>query len=129
MHNRFPLVKIKLFPTLVQGETAYLNIIDCLKQADSMKLDVLILARGGGSLEDLWNFNNEELVRTVYMCQTPLISGVGHEVDTTLVDYVADLRAATPTAAATAAVPDLNELMMQKRCRISTRRLWLSARV
>ena len=113
VHNRFPLVKIKLFPTLVQGETAYLNIIDCLKQADSMKLDVLILARGGGSLEDLWNFNNEELVRTVYMCQTPLISGVGHEVDTTLVDYVADLRAATPTAAATAAVPDLNELLMQ----------------
>ena len=113
VHNRFPLVKIKLFPTLVQGETAYLNIIHCLKQADSMKLDVLILARGGGSLEDLWNFNNEELVRTVYMCQTPVISGVGHEVDTTLVDYVADLRAATPTAAATAAVPDLNELLMQ----------------
>lgn len=113
LHNRFPLVKIKLFPTLVQGESAYQNIIHCLKQADSLGLDVLILARGGGSLEDLWNFNNEELVRTIYHCQTPIISGVGHEVDTTLTDYVADLRAATPTAAATAAVPDLNELLMQ----------------
>ncbi|WP_041139293.1 exodeoxyribonuclease VII large subunit [Beduini massiliensis] len=113
LHNRFPLVKVKLFPTLVQGESAYQNIIRCLKQADSLGLDVLILARGGGSLEDLWNFNNEELVRTIYHCQTPIISGVGHEVDTTLTDYVADLRAATPTAAATAAVPDLNELLMQ----------------
>lgn len=113
LNHRYPLVKIKLFPTLVQGEGAYKSIIQCIKKADSMNLDVLILARGGGSLEDLWNFNNEELVRTIFDCKTPLISGVGHEIDTTLVDYVADLRAATPTAAATAAVPDLKELIMQ----------------
>lgn len=113
IQNKYPLVKIKLFPTLVQGELAYKNIIQCLKKADGLGLDILILARGGGSLENLWNFNNEELVRVIYECQTPIISGVGHEVDTTLVDYVADLRAATPTAAANAAVPDLRELLLQ----------------
>lgn len=107
-----PLVKIKIFPTLVQGENAYIKIIERIKQADSMDLDVLILARGGGSLEDLWNFNQEALVRAVFACETPIITGVGHEIDTTLVDYVSDYRAATPTAAANIAVPDINELLM-----------------
>lgn len=113
LRHRYPLAKIKLFPTLVQGEGAYKKIIQCINKADQLNLDVLILARGGGSLEDLWNFNNEDLVRTVFACHTPIITGVGHEIDTTLVDYVSDLRAVTPTAAAISAVPDIRDLMMK----------------
>lgn len=113
IQQRYPLVKVKIFPTLVQGNNAYLSIIEAIKLADNMNLDTLILSRGGGSLEHLWNFNEEELVKTIYHCQTPIITGVGHEVDTTLVDYVSDLRAVTPTAAANLAVPDLNELRMK----------------
>lgn len=112
IHERYPICKIYLFPTLVQGKNAYKQIIHSLLKADKQNLDVLILARGGGSLEDLWNFNQEELVKAIYHCNTPIISGVGHEIDTTLVDYVADCRAPTPTAAASKAVPDYKELIM-----------------
>lgn len=107
---RFPIAQVIIFPIPVQGKDAYLKIIPVLKQVDKLHFDVMILARGGGSLEDLWNFNEEPLIREIFACQTPIISGVGHEIDTTLCDYVSDYRAATPTAAAIKATPDLLEL-------------------
>lgn len=108
---RFPVARVIIFPIPVQGKDAYLKIIDSLKYVDSLKFNTIIIARGGGSLEDLWNFNEELLARTIYDCQTPIISGVGHEVDFTICDFVSDYRAATPTAAAIKATPDLNEMM------------------
>lgn len=110
--NRFPIIPIKIIPTLVQGESAAGSIIKALKTCDKLsndKTDVIILARGGGSLEDLWSFNDENLARTIFACKTPIITGVGHEIDFTIADFVADLRAATPTAAAEAAVPHWQE--------------------
>lgn len=108
---RFPVARVVIFPIPVQGKDAYLKIVDNLKFVDSLKFNTIILARGGGSIEDLWNFNEELLARTIYECQTPIISGVGHEVDFTICDFVSDYRAATPTAAAIKATPDLNEMM------------------
>ena len=108
--RRWPVAEVLSFPTLVQGENSYLQIIASLLQAEQQNLDVLLLVRGGGSLEDLWNFNEEELVRTIFQLKTPLITGIGHETDTTLVDYVADQRAATPTAAAELASPNIKEV-------------------
>jgi len=91
----------------VQGEEAYKKIIKALRIADSDKrCDVLILARGGGSMEDLWSFNEEELAREIFACTTPIISSIGHETDTTIADFVADVRAPTPSAAAVIATPD-----------------------
>lgn len=116
---RYPIAKIVLFPTLVQGNKAYLDIIDKIKIADKQNLDVLIIARGGGSIEELWNFNHEELVRAVYNANTPIISGVGHESDTTLIDYVADRRAPTPTGAAILAVPDKIEVLESIKTTVS----------
>lgn len=107
--RRYPLVELTIFPTLVQGNQAAPDIVSSLKQADEGNFDTIILARGGGSIEDLWPFNEEIVVRTIYSLQTPLISSVGHETDTTLADLVADVRAATPTAAAELAVPNLQE--------------------
>lgn len=107
---RFPVVRVIVFPIPVQGKDAYLQINDILAYVDRLGFSTIIIARGGGSLEDLWNFNEESLARTIYACKTPIISGVGHEVDFTICDFVADYRAATPTAAAIKATPDLMEL-------------------
>lgn len=105
--RRYPVVQISIFPALVQGVNAPESLCSAIKQADKADLDLLICGRGGGSLEDLMAFNNEQLARTIYNCKTPIISAVGHETDTTITDYVADLRAPTPSAAAELAVPDI----------------------
>ena len=107
---RFPVVRILAFPIPVQGKDAYIKICRMLKYVDSLNFNTIIIARGGGSLEELWNFNEELLARAIFECKTPIISGVGHEVDFTICDFVADYRAATPTAAAIKATPDLMEL-------------------
>ncbi len=107
---RWPGLDLQIYPTLVQGEGAPLQIINALRQADIDQHDVLILARGGGSLEDLWAFNDEQVARTIANLTTPIVTGIGHEVDTTIADYVADLRAATPTAAAQSVVRDFREV-------------------
>ena len=100
LRRRWPVAEITLSPTLVQGEDAPLQIVSALQKIDSAGMDVIILARGGGSMEDLWCFNDERVARAVYSCQTPIVTGVGHETDTTLVDFVADRREPTPSAAA-----------------------------
>lgn len=107
---RWPGLDLQIYPTLVQGEGAPLQISNALRQADIDQHDVLILARGGGSLEDLWAFNDEQVARTIANLTTPIVTGIGHEVDTTIADYVADLRAATPTAAAQSVVRDFREV-------------------
>lgn len=105
--RRFPLIPISVFPTLVQGSEAVASLHQALRQADAdLRCDVIILARGGGSIEDLWCFNDESLARLIAACKTPIICGVGHEIDFTIADFVADLRAATPSAAAELATPD-----------------------
>lgn len=112
--RRFPAAKIIIYPSLVQGENAPAQLIKALKYMDSNKLaDVIILGRGGGSIEDLWAFNNEALARAIYSCETPVISAVGHETDFTIADFVADKRAPTPSAAAEIAVPDSSELKIK----------------
>ena len=109
---RYPLAQILLYDTIVQGENAHLKIIKALKAADqSQNCDVIILARGGGSLEDLWAFNEEDLAREIYNCTTPIISSIGHETDITIADFVSDLRAPTPSAAAVSATPDFNTIL------------------
>ncbi|MGV8025943.1 MAG: exodeoxyribonuclease VII large subunit [Anaerolineaceae bacterium] len=114
LQKRFPLAEVLLSPTLVQGEGAAQNIVQALHALENVpdKPDVIIMARGGGSLEDLWSFNEEMVVRSVAACEIPIISGVGHETDFTLVDFAADTRAPTPTGAAVLAVPDIEELKM-----------------
>ena len=109
--RRYPLVELRLYHTAVQGEGAKYEIVRALTLADSDDVDIIILARGGGSFEDLWPFNEEMVVRKVYSLRHPVITGVGHEVDFTLVDFVADLRAPTPTGAAERSVPDMRELL------------------
>lgn len=109
LYNKFPSIPIKIIPSLVQGESASNNLIKSVQIADRLAnpdTDVIILARGGGSLEDLWAFNNEELAHAIFNTKTAIITGIGHEVDFTIADFVADIRAATPTAAANIAVPD-----------------------
>lgn len=112
--RRFPAVKLYLYPSLVQGPSAPAQLINAVKTLDESGLcDVIIIGRGGGSAEDLWCFNDEGLARAVYDCKTPIISAVGHETDFTICDFVADLRAPTPSAAAELAVPDVRELKKQ----------------
>ena len=107
--RRFPLTEIVICPTVVQGDLAAPDIVKSLRMLDSMEgIDTIIVGRGGGSIEDLWAFNTEEVARAVYACTTPIISAVGHETDTTICDFVADLRAPTPSAAAELAVPDIS---------------------
>ena len=105
--RRFPGTKTILFPSLVQGELAANNIVKQIEVADTYNLDVLIVGRGGGSIEDLWSFNEEIVARAIYNAKTPIISAVGHEIDFTIADFVADLRAPTPTGAAEMAVPNI----------------------
>jgi exodeoxyribonuclease VII large subunit len=107
LRRRFAAVPVIVYPVAVQGENAKVEITKAIATANALKqCDVLILARGGGSLEDLWAFNEEMVVRAIYASQIPVISGVGHETDVTIADFVADLRAATPSAAAEHATPD-----------------------
>ena len=120
--RRYPMVQTYLFPALVQGEMSAIDIIKKIKQAENFDLDVLIVGRGGGSFEDLNSFNDEALARTIFDCPIPIISAVGHEIDFTIADFVADLRAPTPTAAAELAVPniiDLKNTMQQYKIRFN----------
>ena len=104
--RRNPYVQLVLYPALVQGEKAKYSIAEGIEALDKLGLDVLIVGRGGGSIEDLWAFNEEMVARAIFDCETPVISAVGHETDVTIADYVADLRAPTPSAAAELAVFD-----------------------
>lgn len=110
IRRRFPICETILFPTLVQGDGAKDDIVKNIKRASDYNIDVLIVGRGGGSIEDLWAFNEEIVARAIYDCDIPIISAVGHEVDFTIADFVADLRAPTPTAAAELAVPNMVDL-------------------
>ena len=111
LQRRNPLVSVLIAPTLVQGESAPLQIVRALRWLDGRDdIDLILIARGGGSIEDLWAFNDERVARAVYVTRHPIISGVGHETDFTITDFVADLRAPTPSAAAALAVPDLSGL-------------------
>lgn len=105
--RRYPVLKVFVIPTVVQGLHGKDSIIRGLQWADTLKADSIILGRGGGSIEDLWNFNEEDVARAIAQTQTPVITGIGHETDVTIADMVADKRASTPTAAAEQAVPDL----------------------
>lgn len=107
--RRNPYIEIILYPAIVQGEEAAQSIVKGIQTLDKMHLDTIIIGRGGGSLEDLWAFNEEVVAQAVFDCSTPIISAVGHEVDTVITDYVADLRAPTPSAAAELAVFDYNQ--------------------
>jgi len=108
--RRYPLCETLLFPCLVQGNGAKEDIVKKIKMAENYNLDVLIIGRGGGSIEDLWAFNEEVVARAIYECSIPTISAVGHEIDFTIADFVADMRAPTPTGAAELAVPNLSDL-------------------
>ena len=112
--RRYPLCELIIVPTVVQGVSAPADIISSIGFVDSIEdIDLIIVARGGGSAEDLWAFNDEGVARAVYNCSKPVISAVGHETDYTICDFVADLRAPTPSAAAELAVPDINVLKQQ----------------
>ncbi|MHC4131878.1 MAG: exodeoxyribonuclease VII large subunit [Planctomycetota bacterium] len=117
IHNRWPCVKLFLYPVPVQGEGAGREIAAALRDINrrnnTLKLDVVIVGRGGGSMEDLWAFNEEVLARAIFDSKIPVISAVGHEIDTTVADLVADARASTPTKAGVTAVPDMYDVLEQ----------------
>ena len=113
--RRNPYVQLILYPALVQGEQAAESIVKGIQTLDAYGVDVMIVGRGGGSIEDLWAFNEEIVARAIFECRTPVISAVGHETDTTIADYVADLRAPTPSAAAELAVVDYHQLVESVR--------------
>ena len=122
INRRYPLCEVILFPSLVQGKDAKEDIVKNIKLADTYNLDVIICGRGGGSIEDLWAFNEEIVARAIYECNTPIISAVGHEIDFTIADFVADKRAETPTAAAEMCAPskqDLINLIKQMELRLN----------
>ena len=109
--RRYPLATVYVYPALVQGDGAAKTLIDGIDYFDKSKLvDTIIIGRGGGSIEDLWEFNSEALARRIFACSVPVISAVGHETDFTICDFVSDMRAPTPSAAAELAVPDIREL-------------------
>ncbi|MBM7689518.1 exodeoxyribonuclease VII large subunit [Enterococcus ureilyticus] len=112
--RRYPIAQLVLFPTLVQGDQAADDIVRNIQRIEELgTFDTMIIGRGGGSIEDLWPFNEEKVARAIYQANTPIISSVGHETDVTIADMVADVRAATPTAAAELAVPVLNEELLR----------------
>ena len=111
--RRNPYVQLILYPALVQGEGAADSIVKGIRLLDDYGVDLLIVGRGGGSIEDLWAFNEEKVARAIFECETPVISAVGHETDTTIADFVADLRAPTPSAAAELAVEDIRQTQQQ----------------
>lgn len=113
--RRNPYVQLILYPAKVQGEGAADTIVKGIQTLDAMNLDTIIIGRGGGSIEELWAFNEEKVVRAIYAAKTPIISGVGHEVDITLSDYASDLRAPTPSAACELAIPDMSNTLIQLR--------------
>lgn len=126
--RRNPYVQLYLYPAKVQGEGAAATIVRGIQVLDRMGLDTIIIGRGGGSIEDLWAFNEESVARAVYEAKTPIISGTGHEVDTTIADYAADLRAPTPSAACELAIPDymgavqqLEQMKMQMQQKLRSR--------
>lgn len=110
-YRRNPYIQIVLYPALVQGEGAKESIAEGIRALDALGLDAIIVGRGGGSIEDLWAFNEELVARAIFHCETPVISAVGHETDTTIADFVADLRAPTPSAAAELAVADIRGIL------------------
>ena len=113
LSRRYPLCNVILCPVHVQGEHTVPDLLDAISRIQKFNdVDVLIIGRGGGSIEDLWAFNNEELAYAIFECKIPVISAVGHETDFTICDFVSDLRAPTPSAAAELAVPDINELVL-----------------
>lgn len=109
--RRNPYVQILLYPAIVQGEAAVESIVKGIRALEQFPVDVMIVGRGGGSIEDLWAFNSREVAQAVFDCSVPIISAVGHETDTTIIDYVSDLRAPTPSAAAELAVTDIREIL------------------
>ncbi len=109
-NSRYRLLEIDVYDVLVQGESAAASIVNALSVADTKEYDIIILARGGGSIEDLWAFNEEIVADAVFKAKTPIISAVGHEIDWVISDFVADLRAPTPSAAMQMCLPDTNEL-------------------
>ena len=111
--RRNPYVQIILYPAIVQGDEAAPSIVQGIRALEQIGVDVMIVGRGGGSIEDLWAFNTEMVAQAVFDCSVPIISAVGHETDTTIIDYVSDLRAPTPSAAAELAVYDANVLLEQ----------------
>jgi len=122
--RRNPYVQIILYPAIVQGEAAPGSIVNGIRALEKLKVDVMIVGRGGGSIEDLWGFNERIVAQAVFDCTVPVISAVGHETDTTIIDYVADLRAPTPSAAAELAVHDIKQLLSDfKSCEVTFNRL------
>ncbi|GAB3071848.1 exodeoxyribonuclease VII large subunit [Salinicoccus sesuvii] len=115
LERRYPLVSVTVINTLMQGPKSQQAVIDNLSYADQQQNDIIILARGGGSIEDLWTFNEKNVALKIFDMSTPVITGIGHETDTTLVDFIADVRAATPTAAAEMAVPDQQDILERLR--------------
>ena len=124
--RRNPYVQILLYPALVQGDGASESVVRGIRALEEAKVDVMIVGRGGGSIEDLWAFNEENVARAVFECSVPVISAVGHETDTTIIDYVADLRAPTPSAAAELAICNYRELL--ETIRIERERMHRSMR-
>ncbi|MGB4627233.1 MAG: exodeoxyribonuclease VII large subunit [Erysipelotrichaceae bacterium] len=111
IYNRWPLAKTTEIHALVQGQKAIESIVSAIKKANNTSADIIILARGGGSIDDLWCFNDESIAKAIFESQKPVITGIGHETDFTIADLVADFRAATPTAAAAKATPDYREIL------------------
>jgi exodeoxyribonuclease VII large subunit len=109
--HRYPLVKLYVYDTVVQGEHAAPSIVNAITAADAQDFDVIVVGRGGGSMEDLWGFNEEIVANAIYQAKTPIVSAVGHEIDWLISDFVADLRAPTPSAAMQMILPDQNELL------------------
>lgn len=132
--RRNPHIRIILYPAVVQGEAAAVSIVNGIRALERQKADVIIVGRGGGSMEDLWAFNEEIVAQAVFDCEIPIISAVGHETDTTIIDYVADLRAPTPSAAAELAVFDYQQVKLamagaEDKLRTLMQRKLLAARV